>query len=190
MFLFQRPSKKEIDDFIASQQGSAFSYLEVGATQSGSPAGYNVDQNRIRLGSGEKVFQSACNAMQRWQMFNISWLQICWENSPIEVGSIVAVCAKHFGFYSINPCQIVYKIEEDGVVKRFGFAYGTLQEHAAKGEERFLIEWDREEGSVFYDILAFSLPAHPLVMLGYPVSRYLQSYFASQSKQAMLKAIG
>ena len=38
---------------------------------------------------------------------------------------------------------------------RFGFAYGTLPGHGGSGEERFLIERDRDDG-VWYDILAFS----------------------------------
>jgi uncharacterized protein (UPF0548 family) len=31
----------------------------------------------------------------------------------------------------------VYVIEEGELVKKFGFAYGTLAEHAESGEERF-----------------------------------------------------
>ncbi len=53
-------------------------------------------------------------------------------------------------------------------MRRFGFAYGTLPDHAGSGEELFLIEWDRGEGSVWYDVLAFSRPGHILDRLGYP----------------------
>ena len=41
-------------------------------------------------------------------------------------------------------------------VDKFGFAYGTLPDHAGSGEERFLVEWDQDEGSVWYDIRVFS----------------------------------
>ena len=37
--------------------------------------------------------------------------------------------------------------------RKFGFAYGTLPDHAATGEERFLIEWNQDDDSVWYDIL-------------------------------------
>ena len=50
--------------------------------------------------------------------------------------------------------------------------YGTLPDHAGSGEERFLVEWDRQDGSVCYDILAFSRPRHLLARLGYPWVRH------------------
>jgi uncharacterized protein (UPF0548 family) len=59
-------------------------------------------------------------------------------------------------------------------VKRFGFAYGTLSTHVERGEERFTIEWHRDEDSVWYDILAFSRPNKLLVKLGLPLARMLQ----------------
>ena len=47
-------------------------------------------------------------------------------------------------------------------MKRFGFGYGTLPRHAERGEERFSVEWYREDGCVYYDVFAFSRPKHPL----------------------------
>ena len=74
-------------------------------------------------------------------------------------------------------------------MKRFGFAYGTMAEHAESGEERFTVEWDRDEDTVWYDILAFSRPRQMLARLGYPLSRLLQKRFAEDSKAAMLEAV-
>jgi uncharacterized protein (UPF0548 family) len=34
----------------------------------------------------------------------------------------------------LNACRIVYVVDEEGPVKRFGFAYGTLPEHAESGK--------------------------------------------------------
>ncbi|MCU1295916.1 MAG: hypothetical protein JWO91_194 [Acidobacteriaceae bacterium] len=79
-------------------------------------------------------------------------------------------------------------LDEDGPIKRFGFAYGTLGEHAESGEERFAVEWNQAEDAVWYDILAFSRPHKALAKLGYPLSRVLQKRFAEDSKAAMLKA--
>ena len=61
-----------------------------------------------------------------------------------HVGSDVAILIHHFGCHSLNGARIVYLIDDDGPVKRFGFAYGTLQEHAESGEERFMVEWNRK----------------------------------------------
>lgn len=80
-------------------------------------------------------------------------------------------------------------MEEDGSIQRFGFAYGTTAQHAERGEERFLIEWDRHTDSVYYDILAFSRPQTWFVRLGYPVARIYQSLFATSSLQSMVRAV-
>ena len=72
---------------------------------------------------------------------------------------------------------------------RFGFAYGTLPGHAESGEERFLVEWDRADDAVWYDILAFSRPRHPLARLGYPLTRRTQRRFARDSAAAIRQAV-
>ena len=109
--------------------------------------------------------------------------------APVEVGTTVAVIGSHHGFWSLNACRIVYLVEEDGDVRRSGFAYGTLPEHAERGEERFTVEWNRKEGSVYYDVYAISRPNHPLARLGYPFARLLQKRFAKNSKAAMVRAV-
>jgi len=79
--------------------------------------------------------------------------------------------------------------ERDRPVTRFGFAYGTLPEHAESGEERFLIEWDRAGGGVWYDILAFSRPRQLLARLGQPWVRRLQKRFGRESAKVMASAV-
>ena len=88
----------------------------------------------------------------------------------------------------MNAARIVYVVDEDGPIYRYGFAYGTLVEHAESGEERFTVEWDRADDNVWYVILAFSRPQKMLARLGYPMSRMLQRRFAEASKAAMVAA--
>ena len=79
---------------------------------------------------------------------------------------------------------------DEGAVSRFGFTYGTLPDHVGAGEERFLVEWDRGNDSVWYDILAFSRPRHVLARLGYPWVRRVQKRFGRESAAAMRRAVG
>jgi uncharacterized protein (UPF0548 family) len=44
-------------------------------------------------------------------------------------------------------------------------------------------------GRVWYDILAFSRPQHPLAQLGYPFVRIIQKQFGRASSSAMRRAI-
>ena len=75
-------------------------------------------------------------------------------------------------------------------MKRFGFGYGTLPGHAERGEERFGVEWNCGlDGSVYYDVFAFSRPKHPLAWSGYPFARLLQKRFRRDSTRAMVEAV-
>ena len=154
------------------------------------PGGYTIDHNRVQLGRGEVIWDRAVKAIRGWQMFNIPWMHLYSPAAPIQVGTNVAVLVHHFGFYSLNACRVVYVIQEDEPLTRFGFTYGTLAEHAERGEERFTVEWNRAEDNVWYDILAFSRPQMMLARLGYPLSRSLQKRFAEDSKAAMVRAVG
>jgi uncharacterized protein (UPF0548 family) len=91
--------------------------------------------------------------------------------------------------FVISACKIVYIVDESEPILRFGLACGTLPGHAASGEERFLIECDRDDNSVWYDILAFSRPNYFLTWLGYPIVRRTQKCFGRESAAAILKAV-
>jgi uncharacterized protein (UPF0548 family) len=188
LFRLTAPSEDGVRRFIAEQRDSRFSYLEVGASAADIPTRYNVDHNRIHLGKGEVTWRRAVAAIRGWQMFNIPWVHLYWPSAPIQVGTDVAVSVHHFGFHSLNACRIVCVVDEDRSHKRFGFAYGTLWEHAEGGEERFTVQWRRDEDEVWYDLLAFSRPRKMAARLAYPLSRRLQASFAEASKLAMLRA--
>jgi uncharacterized protein (UPF0548 family) len=188
LFSLASYSENRVQQFISEQRLSCFSYREVGATRGELPASYNVDHNRILLGEGEPAWNRAVSALKRWEMFHIPWIRLYWPTSQIRIGTDVAVEVRHYGFCSLNACRIVYVVDEPGTVTRYGFAYGTLREHAESGEERFTVEWDKVKDEVWYDILAFSRPHKFLAKLAYPLSRSLQRRFAAASKQAMVNA--
>ncbi len=190
MFLSRKPSVEMIERFIESQRQLPFSYTQTGATQTQPPSGFAIDHNRIKLGEGEEIYNLARAAIEQWKQFDLGWVMAVPPGLPIEVGTTVAVLAARFGLWSLNACRIVYVVNEDGERRRFGFAYGTLPDHVEQGEERFMIEWQREDDSVWYDILAFSRPRHPLAKLTLPIVRHLQSRFARDSLAAMRRALG
>ena len=184
MFMIREPSDEVVASFIASQRDLPFTYAEVGATDTTPPAGYNVDHNRIQLGNGEATYRGAVEALKKWRHFELGWVGIVPHGVRVEVGATVAVKARAFGTWSLSATRVVYTIEEG---RRFGFAYGTLPDHVEKGEERFLVEWLADD-TVWYDILAFSRPQHPLVRLSAPLARRLQRQFARDSLNRMRSA--
>ena len=181
MFMMREPSDADVTKFIASQRDLPYTYAEVGATNASPPAGYNVDHNRIELGSGEATYHDAVDALKQWRHFELGWVAIVPRGVVVEIGATVAVKARAFGTWSLNATRVVYVIDES---RRFGFAYGTLPDHVEKGEERFLVEWLPDD-SVWYDIVAFSRPQHPLVKLSAPLARRLQAQFARDSLNQM-----
>jgi uncharacterized protein (UPF0548 family) len=183
-----RPSRDRIGVFIESQRGQPFSYPEMGMTRGDAPSGYKADRNRIELGRGPAIFARAAEALRQWKMFDMGWIDLCWPDTPIEVGSTVAVVVRHYGFWSMNASRILYTVDEHGLGSRYGFAYGTLSEHAETGEERFTVELRPEDQTVWYDIYALSRP-NGLARFGYPLSRELQKRFARDSKEAMRRAV-
>ena len=188
MFCLAKPNSESILAFISAQKADPFSYAEIGCSLNQAPSGYVADHNRIKLGQSRELFERAKNAVRQWKMFDMPWIELCWPDTPIQVGATVAVLASHLGFWSLNACRIVYVIEEDGAVEKYGFAYGTLPQHAAIGEERFTVEYHPADQSVWYDLYALSRPNF-VARLAYPFTRTLQKRFASDSKTAMQRAV-
>jgi uncharacterized protein (UPF0548 family) len=189
MLFLRRPSPARMREFLTAQARLGLTYSAVGATGSEPPAGYVIDHTRIKLGEGGKVFAAAKAALKRWEQFRLGWVEAWPPDTPIEKGQVVAILAGSLGLWWLNVCRIVSVVDEEQPVKRFGFAYGTLPDHAGTGEERFLVEWDREVDAVWYDILAFSRPRHLLARLGYPWLRRVQKRFARDSAAAMRRSV-
>lgn len=185
MFLLRKPGAEKIRTFIESQSSLTFTYSEVGATAGELPAGYATDHVRVRLGEGESVFLAAKAALHRWEEFQTGWTELYWPDTPLQQGRIVAVLARVFGVWTLNACRIVYVVDE---ANRFGFAYGTLPDHAESGEERFLVE-RADDGAVWYDIRVFSRPHQFLARLAGPLARRLQDRFRRDSAAAMVEAV-
>ncbi len=185
MFQLRKPDADRIRAYIAAQSSQALTYPEVGATAGELPAGYAADHLRVPVGEGETAFAAAKAALRRWEEFQTGWTELCWPDAPLEEGRVVAVLARVFGAWTVNACRVVYVVDE---AARFGFAYGTLPDHAEVGEERFLIE-RADDGSVWYDIRVFSRPAQVLARLAGPLARRLQDRFRRDSAAAMIRAV-
>ena len=190
MFLFRKPSDERIKVFIESQFRLDFTYPSVGATRDGDhPSGFLVDHNRIYLGAGKATFDAARRALCEWQHYRFDWIELHRPDVDPAPDQTVGVLASALGLWVLNACRVVYVLEEQQPVPRFAFAYGTLPEHAESGEERFQVEWDEKDDSVWYDILAFSRPSQMFARLAYPYVRYKQKQFARDSKLAMKAAV-
>ena len=123
-------------------------------------------------------------------MFPPEFADLIWP-CPIEKGRVVATLFQAPGFWTLNPCRIVYTFDQtdDDNVERFGFAYGTIGNHLACGEERFTVEFNHEDDSVWYEVYCFSRASHWLAKVGYPYLRIQQHRFRKLSTKAMLREV-
>src|ERR1041384_1371875 len=108
--LLHQPADRAVLKFLAAQSKLSFSYAEVGATRdaSTSPTGYPVNHYRGTLGVGRETFRSAAVALRSWKMYSLSWTKLCWPETEIKAGAVVAILAGHFGLWSLNACRIIY----------------------------------------------------------------------------------
>ena len=187
MFLAHRPSPGDIARFLDASRDLPLSYAPVGLARTGAP-GFRVDEEVVAVGTGDAAYARATAALTEWRHFDLGWVDLHPRQADISEGTVVAVAIRHFGFWSLNGCRVLYSTS-DPSQPAFGFAYGTLTNHAECGEEIFEVRLDPGTGVVTYCIRAVSRPRAPLARIAYPLTRMLQARFRRDSVAAVRRAI-
>jgi uncharacterized protein (UPF0548 family) len=189
MFLARRPSQDTIDRFLLDSEDLPLSYSPIGIVRT-ETVRQGLDELTVVIGRGTTDFERARAALIAWKQFEIGWVETFPRDAPVAVGTVVAVLIRHLGFWSLNGCRILYSVGLDDVdVARFGFAYGTLTNHAEAGEELFEVFIDpRTDEVIIYRIRATSWPRAALARIGQPMVRVLQARFRRHSAAAMTRA--
>ena len=187
MFLARRPSAAHIDRFLRESHVLPLSYGPIGIVNGGTIR-EGLDETTIAIGHGKAAFDRARTALMEWKQFDIGWVETFPRRAPVAAGTAVAVLIRHLGFWSLNGCRILYNVGSLNDAARFGFAYGTLTNHAESGEELFEVFLDPQTGQVTYRIRAISWPQATLARVGQPIVRTLQERFREQSAAAMMHA--
>ncbi|MCA9720496.1 MAG: DUF1990 family protein, partial [Myxococcales bacterium] len=143
METLSRPSRAELDAWLAAIAERPLSYAERGRTRGPAPPGYWRNAHSCILGQGERVFERARACVQRWRVFELDWLELCWPERPVAQGTVVATLTRLLGVWTANPCRVVAVHDgpapEQPAITRHEFAYGTLVGHGMRGEERFTV---------------------------------------------------
>jgi uncharacterized protein (UPF0548 family) len=188
MFLARRPSQRKLQEFLDRSRHLPLSYDPIGIAKQ-DPLGFKVDLASAVMGHGQKAFDRARIALTEWKHFDLGWVELFPHRASIEPGSVVAVLVHHLGFWSLNGCRVVYGIGDIQCGTNFGFAYGTLTNHAEMGEEIFEVLLEPESDDVVYRIRAVSKPGAALARIGYPITRVFQERFRRDSLIALRRAI-
>ncbi|WP_327256361.1 DUF1990 family protein [Streptomyces sp. NBC_01244] len=160
---------------LISQGRRTFNYPERGATTVRPlPTGYNITHHRTRLGHGRAVLDAAAIAVTTFRAHRASGMLVTAGPDPVRQGDRVVV-GMGVGPLRIDaPCEVIWALYEP---RRTGFAYGTLSGHPARGEESFVVEMEAD-GSVWFEVNAFSRPERRYARLGGPALPFLQRAYA------------
>jgi uncharacterized protein (UPF0548 family) len=185
MFFARRPSRETIDRFLRDSEDLPLSYGPAGIV-SGETARGGLDEALTVIGRGRADFDRARAALAAWKQFDLGWVELFPRHAPVDVGTVVAVLIHHVGFWSLNGCRVLYHVANSR--DRFGFAYGTLTNHAESGEELFEVLIDPRTDDVLYRIRATSWGQAALARAGQPIVRLLQARFRRDSAAVMKRA--
>jgi uncharacterized protein (UPF0548 family) len=144
-----------------------------------------LDEQVVVIGHGDVDFERARTALVTWKHFDIGWVETFPKQAAVDSGTAVAVLIRHLGFWSLNGARVLYRVGGTEGQSAFGFAYGTLTNHAESGEELFEVFLDRQSGNVMYRIRAVSWPQSVVTWIGQPIVRLLQARFRRDSAAAM-----
>ncbi len=165
-------------------RSAALTYEPAGLTTGPTkPPGFRRNCWQRRLGPGGDVFDRAATTIRAWGVQIGSGLVVSGD-SPQRVGDVVAMSAPLPIGWVDAVCRVVGVIDEPN---RSGFAYGTLADHPACGEESFLVVRAPDD-TVTFEIEAVSRPQHPLSRLAPPVARLLQERAVQRYLDAMTAA--
>ncbi|WP_434617174.1 DUF1990 family protein [Arthrobacter sp. A5] len=155
------------------------------------PAGYTRVEKSITVGYGAAVYLRLAEAVLGWDIQLGAGLTLRGPERAVPGARVIS----GFGIGDLRlpvPCEVVWAQEptavesEDGRNFRpqlAGFGYGTLPGHPASGEEAFVVRLD-EDGSVRFDVLAFSRPADLIFRLAAPVAAVSQRLVTRRYLQA------
>ncbi|SDI11927.1 Uncharacterized protein, UPF0548 family [Arthrobacter subterraneus] len=155
-----------------------FTHSAIGWTRTGAwPTGFRSMRHRIRVGTGEADFRRLAEGILTFELHRGAQLRV--DAAPrAAVGGTVVV---GFGVGKVRlkaPCAVVWVEETDSGrnddgTHRAGFGYATLPGHPESGEESFTAVLDAD-GTVFFELHAYSRHGNWFYRLGAPVARFCQ----------------
>ncbi|MGI5404349.1 DUF1990 family protein [Streptomyces sp. CA-135486] len=153
------------------------SYPEVGATRLGPlPDGYQHLHHTNPIGRGRAVFDAAAAAVTDWRMHRGSGVGIRATAVRAEPGARVEISLGTGPLRFTAHCEVVWATYERD---RTGFGYGTVTGHPECGEESFVVDI-RDDGSVWFTVMAFSRPARWYTRLAGPLVPVAQKLYAKR----------
>ncbi len=156
-------------------------YSETGRTAGTLPPGYHHLHRCAIIGSGTEVFTNGVKMLFSWQVHLRAGLRVSPSAATAEEGAVVVLGLGAGPIQARAPCRVIYVISRPNLR---GFAYGTLPGHPECGEEAFIVR-QHDDGTVTFDITAFSRPATLQAKAAGPVGRAIQRHITTRYLRAL-----
>lgn len=182
----RRPTDAQLAALLERCRSDRLSYEPIGASLDPAVAVPGLQRKRWTTAlDGANAFDRGVDALRTWAVQRGSGLVVA-ADGPIAVGTNVALGVPlPVGFIDAT-CRIVAVVDEPN---RYGFAYGTLSVHPARGEDAFVVVRGGD-GGVRFDVEAVSTPRQVLARLLPPVADRLQDAAVRRYLSAMVRAVG
>lgn len=197
---FVKPTLAEIEALVEGEfKGRELNHPHAGASATApdlppavATGGFMLTSNRRRIGTGKAAYDSAVNAVKRWEQLQLSWN---FTTTPaVEAGARICSATQTVVPWSVLPAQVVYAREEAAEFgpsdkgSRFAVGLASLSGHLLAGEERFAVE-QHADGSVWFEVFLFSKPNTLLAWLSLPVIKLMQIRYVNDAITAVEASI-
>ena len=86
MFFLRRPSAHDVERFLTESRDLSLSYEPIGLAIHGR-VGFDVDEQIMKVGSGQAAFVRATRALAEWTHFDLGWVEVFPARAAIAPGS-------------------------------------------------------------------------------------------------------
>lgn len=168
---WRKPSRTKIEKLIGRCHDHDFTQANVGSTRGWNgdlfavkpnaivENGYLIQRRRSTVGSGVEAFERAVDALKQGKCFDLPWVDFFSRNGLAE-GEIFCLVAHAFWLWPASLCRVIYaESQDDDQSRSYAVGLGTLPIHAATGEEKIAVVWDRKTNDVDLLIGSYSKPA-------------------------------
>ena len=144
---------------------------------------------RAKIGDGEQVYRAAVEALSLGKCFDLQGVEPFLQR-PLQEQDTFCLIVRAFGFCALNFCRVVYRREETTAESMFfAIGVGTLKRHAAIGEERLSVNWNRDTDEVYFLIDSYSRPSTWLAKLFAIYLRHRQLKFVDQAPKRLKQEV-
>jgi uncharacterized protein (UPF0548 family) len=179
----RRPSDEKLIGVWEEQSSLPITYKNAGMTRGGPHRGYRHHRGVASLPTGS--FKKARDALRAWGAQRGAGFGV-YPERPVAQGMAVLVYGRLGMLYTSVCCRVIYVIDDED---RWGFAYGTLPHHVARGEESFVVSKDKND-NVTFTVESLSRPATLVARLGAPFTRLVQARVTKRYLDALKRSVG